>query len=185
MLLPPQELIHQDRGHQHGYRDRKAVSRGHRLHRPEIQHDEKTAETQDPVDTGDIDLPADIRRKFNGHFGPEIETDGFIYQRKGTTDQRLAGDDGGGSGDKYAGDEEPMGNDHEKGVDATQAVLVLQQHPCPLPEIVQHQTGLHKDPAHLDILAPAMSQIAVQGLGAGSTKEYGTQQPETLGMTDQ
>src|SRR6185437_7174190 len=60
-----------------------------------------------------------------------------------------------------------------------------QNRPGALAKIVPHQRDLDKGPAPIDIMTPAVSQIAVQGLRPRGTKKDSTQQPEAMRMLDQ
>src|SRR5579872_2135743 len=135
MFRPVQEPIHEQGRHEHGHRDREAIGGRHGLRGPEIQRDQKTAGTQDPVDAGDIDLPPDIGRELYRHLGPEIQADRFVDEGEGSADQGLAGDDGSRRGDEYTGDQEPVGDNGKKWIGAAQAALMLQQYPGALTQI--------------------------------------------------
>src|ERR1700677_3584986 len=144
-----QVFIHQERGHQHSDRDREPVCRRHRLRSPEIQHDQETTRTKDPVDARNIDLAADSCREFYRDLRPEIQADRFIDQRETTADQRLAGNDRSGHRNKDARDQEPVRYDRKEGIRPAEILPVLQEYPGPLAQIIYHQRRLYKDPAHL------------------------------------
>src|SRR6185437_8680787 len=131
---------------------------------------------------GDIDLSPHVGGIFHLYPRPEPKADGLTDQGKRPADQCLACDDGCHRGDHDADQQKLRWDDSKKGVDPSQVRLMLQHRPGTLAKIVQDQGDLDKGPAPIDIMASAMSEIAIQGLRTRSTKKDGAQHPEPMRM---
>src|SRR5450432_1162896 len=99
---------HECRGHHHSDDDRKAISRFHMFRFPEIKHHTNATDPKRGIHTRYINLPFDCGRKFNLNLWPQIHTDRFADQCKGSADQGLTGNYRGKGGNYNSSEQKPV-----------------------------------------------------------------------------
>src|SRR5665213_199631 len=156
--------------------------------RTETQGNSTAADEKHKVDRRNIELSLLFRGIADAEFRPQVQPHAFTDQGKGSADQRLAGNGGGGSGNQDSGDQEPGWHDAVENI-VVSGIKNLShmtvQEPGPLAQVVQDQTGFYIDPRNPDIAFSAMAQVGIQGFGPRGTEENRTQQPESLRINGQ
>ena len=172
-------------GDDHGQGDGQTVGCLHVGRGLEHEHRDDTQHVEHVVDDGDVDLALVGRRVLEAQHRPEVEVNGLAEDGEAAADEGLAGNDGRTGGHDHTEEQHPLGHDGIEGVDGCAEHAAVADDIGALPHVVENEHELDERPAGGDVLATAVAQVGVEGLGTRGAEKDGTQHQEPLGVVHQ
>ena len=171
------DVVEQDRGQQHGGRDRGAESAGQLCRAAEADGDGDGRDHHDPVHQRHVDLAIFLVGGLADHQARHpAELHRLAGEGIGAGDDRLAGDDGGHRGQRHQRVDSPV---RHLGEERVVGQLRVAQDLRRLAGIVQQQPRQHDaGPGEAHRAAAEMAHVGIQRLAAGQRQKHAAEHDE-------